>query len=136
MPYSFIEKCTENVEYYKGNLLLPVLCNEKYVPSPEEVVDLLFGVGKLLLSLLVCNRQPVNVEHNRLFLVDLNALKSKNDIKCDDSGSWINNSCNKYQFVKYEENWTQCSHVGSESEKITFNDLLCSKSSPKSHSSF
>ena len=55
------------MEYYKGNLLLPVLCNERYVPLPDEVVDLLFGVGKLV----------------RLFLVDLNALK------------------------------TQCSHVGS-----------------------
>ena len=78
-----------------------------------------FGVGKLVPSLLVCNRQPINVDHNPLFLVDLNTLKSKNDIKCDDSGSWINNSCNKYQFVKYEDNWTQCNHGGSESQKIT-----------------
>ena len=59
---------------------------------------MLFGVGKLVPSLLVCNRQPINVDHNRLFLVDLNTLKSKNDIKCNDSGSWINNSCHKYQF--------------------------------------
>ena len=88
------------MEYYKGNLLLPVLLNEKYVPPPQEVVDVLFGVSKLVPSLLVCNRQPINVEHNPLFLVDLNTLKSKSDIKCDDSGSWIDNSCNKCQFVK------------------------------------
>ena len=79
---------------------------------------MLFGVGKLVPSLLVCNRQPINVEHNRLFLVDLNTLKSKNDIKCNDSGLWINNSCNKYPFVKYEDNWTQCNHGGCESQKI------------------
>jgi hypothetical protein len=58
----------------------------------------------------------VDVEHNRLFLVDLNALKSKNDIKCDESGCWINNSCNKFKFVKYEDKWTQCDHGGSGSE--------------------
>jgi hypothetical protein len=108
---SCIEKRVEDVQYYKGNLLLPVLLDEKYVPPPQDVVDLLFGVGNLVLSLLVCNHQPVNVEHNRLFLVDLNALKSKSDIKCDDSGCWINNSWNKFQFVKYEDNWTQCGHV-------------------------
>ena len=72
----FHRKTPENVEYYKGNLLLPVLLNEKYVPPPQEVVDVLFGVSKLVPSLLVCNRQPINVEHNPLFLVDLNTLKS------------------------------------------------------------
>ena len=119
LSYSLIEKRSDNVEYYKGNLLLPVLYNEKYVPPPQEVVDLLFGVGKLVPSQLVCNHQPINVEHNRLFLVDLNALKSKNDIKCDESGSWINNSCNKYEFVKCKDNWTECDDEGSGSQKIT-----------------
>ena len=107
------------MEYYKGNLLLPVFSDEKYVPPPQEVVDLLFGVGQLVPSLLVCNHQPVDVEHNRLFLVDLNALKSKYDIKCDESGCWINNSCNKFKFVKYEDKWIQCDHGGSGSEEIT-----------------
>ena len=81
---------------------------------------MLFCFGKLVPTLLVFNCQPINVEHNRLFLVDLNTLKLKNDIKSDDSGSWINNSCNKYQFVKYEDNWTQCNHGGCESQKLTF----------------
>ena len=52
---------------------------------PQEVVDVLFGVGELVPSLLVCNRQPINLKHNHLFLVDINTLKSKNDIKWDDS---------------------------------------------------
>ena len=88
------------------------------MPPPQEAVDVLFGVGKLVPSLLVCNRQPINVDHNRLFLINLSTLKSKNDIKCDDSGSWINSSCN-----------TQCNHGGSESQKITLKrTYFCLKS--------
>ena len=35
--------------------------------------------------------QPINVENNTVFVVDLGKLKSAKDIYCDDMGSWRHN---------------------------------------------
>ena len=39
----------------------------------------------------VCISQPVAVENNRLFVVDLSHLKKPKDLLCDDMGSWVCN---------------------------------------------
>ena len=36
----------------------------------------------------VCSMQPMNVEHNAVFIVNLGKLKSLKDIYCDDMGTW------------------------------------------------
>lgn len=90
----------EDVEYYKGNFLLPVFSGGMSVLSPQEVVNFLFGVGKCVPNLLVSSHQPLHVEHNRSFIVDLHSLKSPDDIKCDDCGSWHNLSYNKFEFLR------------------------------------
>ena len=42
--------------------------------------------------------QPLEVYHHATFLVDLEALPSTQDIKCDDVGNWRNNSNDKFYF--------------------------------------
>ncbi len=42
--------------------------------------------------------QPLRVEHHRSFIVDLQALRTIKDIKCDDMGRWKNNSSDKFYF--------------------------------------
>ena len=39
----------------------------------------------------VCTRQPISVEPNRLFVVDLRCLEKPKDVMCDDMGSWVSN---------------------------------------------
>ena len=39
----------------------------------------------------VCTRQPISVEQNRLFVVDLRCLEKPKDVMCDDMGSWVSN---------------------------------------------
>ena len=47
----------------------------------------------------ICTRQPLEVYHHATFLVDLEALPSAQDIKCDDVGNWRNNSNDKFYFT-------------------------------------
>lgn len=39
----------------------------------------------------VCLRTPTNIQHNCTFLVDQSELRSRDDLKADDCGSWKNN---------------------------------------------
>lgn len=55
---------------------------QKYLPSSSKV----------------CSIQPLEVCHHATFLVDLEALPSTQDIKCDDVGNWRNNSNDKFYF--------------------------------------
>lgn len=47
----------------------------------------------------ICTIQPLEVYHHATFLVDLEALPSAQDIKCDDVGNWRNNSNDKFYFT-------------------------------------
>jgi len=40
---------------------------------------------------LICTKQPILVENNYMFLVNLNSLDDPDDIKSDDCGHWIHN---------------------------------------------
>ena len=42
---------------------------------------------------VVATTQPVGVENNAIFIVDLKYLKHTKDIMCDELGSWRNNGC-------------------------------------------
>lgn len=101
---------SDRIEYYNGNLLLPIFSRKKAVLSPAQVTSLLCNIGqsdRTVSSALICHHQPLRVERHRSFIVDLEALKSKDDIKCDDAGSWKNNSSSKFSFVKDGDVWTQ-----------------------------
>ena len=46
----------------------------------------------------ICTAQPLRVQHNCTFIVDLSKLKDIADVKCNDLGSWKNNSHKKFGF--------------------------------------
>jgi hypothetical protein len=96
---------TNEIEFYNGNPNLPVYSKEKKILSPAQTVRLLqakdtFSHAK------VCQRQPLQIEHHRSFLINLKALKSVGDVKCDDMGAWRNNSSSKFKFKTYGESIT------------------------------
>ena len=86
-------------EYYKDNPKLPVYTKKPEALAPLRVVKLLRSVGTLLPISVACMQQPIHVEHHRTFIVDTEALKSMEDLKCDDCGCWLNNSNKKFRFV-------------------------------------
>jgi len=50
---------------------------------------------------LLCSSQPVCVENNVSFVVDLSKLKDPNDVRADDLGAWkCTGSCTLQFFVK------------------------------------
>ena len=89
----------EEVSYYNGDLQMPIFSSNRSVLSPVDVIDVLYNVEHSVDPSRICHRQPIGVERHCSFIVDLHSLKSCDDIKCDDVGSWQNNSCNKFQFV-------------------------------------
>ena len=75
---------------------MPVFTKEKSTLRPVEVVALLMGSS--IENERICSMQPLKVERHRSFLVDLEALRSVNDVKCDDMGSRRNDSSDKFYF--------------------------------------
>lgn len=50
---------------------------------------------------IICSSQPVSVENNVSFVVDMAKLKDPNDIRADDLGAWTcTGSCVLQGFVK------------------------------------
>jgi len=81
-------------DYYNCNENLPVLKRGRMEYTVHKLVSTLLGSfdeGK------VCSAQPVSVEHNCSFLVDLKCVADPNDLRADDCGMW------KHQGV--QKNW-------------------------------
>jgi len=77
-------------EYYKGNRLLPSIpSNILNDFSNNGVVPLIMNAEKSHPQLIATTpTNPVQVENNVCFLVDLDQLEETEDILCDDLGSW------------------------------------------------
>lgn len=81
---------------------MPIFSSKRDVLSPIDAIRVLISVGNTVSSSRVCQRQPIGVSRHSTFIVDLHSLKSVDDIRCDDIGSWQNNSCNKSKFVQVD----------------------------------
>ena len=66
--------------------------------TPNETVELLLNCEHYVERSKICTAQPLRVQHNCTFIVDLSSLKDTGDVKCDDLGSWKNNSYKKFGF--------------------------------------
>ena len=82
---------TGRIEYYKGNVLLPIFFRKKKkdVLSPAQMIPLLHNVGKPNSPVplaLVSAHQPLRVGHHVSFIIDFESLKSNGDVKCNDAG--------------------------------------------------
>ena len=87
----------DSIQFYSGNKALPLFSNKPEVMKPKIAVSTLLQKD-LLSSPKICTIQPLEVYHHATFLVDLEALPSTQDIKCDDVGNWRNNSNDKFYF--------------------------------------
>ena len=107
----------------KDNPRLPVYTKKTAVLGPLAVVKLLRSVGTSLPISVACLQQPLHVENHRTFIVDSQALKSIEDLKCDDVGSWVNNSNKKFCFVVDKDGNVSlkdvCERSGSNDEVLT-----------------
>ena len=44
----------------------------------------------------ICSKVPLRVQKNVVFIIHMGSLDSQGDVKCDDVGSWRNNSNAKF----------------------------------------
>ena len=82
-------------EPYKGDTMTPVFSKKKTACTSEELVRLLLADYE---PEHMCISQPMNVCNNVSFLVDINSLQHRDDLKCDDMGSWKHNGSPKRLF--------------------------------------
>ena len=81
----------------------PYLSESRNVESTTSVVSVILGHG--ITNSEICTSVPINVETNASFVVSTQYLKSVEDIKCDDNGSWLNNGVRKvYLSIVNEKN--------------------------------
>lgn len=85
----------ESIQFYNGNKALPLFSNKPEGMTPKSVVTTRLQKPS---SSKVCSIHPLKVYHHAIFLVDLEALPSAQDIKCNDVGNWRNNSNDKFYF--------------------------------------
>ena len=79
----------DSIKFYSGN---------PDVMKPKRAVSTLLQKD-LPSSPKICTIQPLEVYHHATFHVDLQALPSAQDIKCDNVGNWRNNSNDKFYFT-------------------------------------
>ena len=70
------------LRYYNNDTTMPIFKSSK---SWEQLARLL--VVDHPSEDVICRCQPVNINHNVSFVVDLESLKSPDDLKADENGS-------------------------------------------------
>ena len=84
------------VTFFRSEVDRKYLNNDKCVPI-YDVRNIGCTYSKAVRVLLdgdaslICTKQPILVENNYMFLVDLNLLDDPDDIKSDDCGHWMHN---------------------------------------------
>ncbi|MCG8624910.1 MAG: hypothetical protein MJE68_23290, partial [Proteobacteria bacterium] len=73
-------------DFYNGNPKLPAYARISTRMDTQEIVNAFLDPE--LDDDMICSMQPVNVENNVAFIVDLGKLKNVKDLYCDDMGSW------------------------------------------------
>lgn len=89
-PIILLNYRINDIEYFAGDKDLPVWMNEaKSLSSHDIVRTVLFE--KDTVKPYVCKKQPLSINENATFIVDLSQLPSKKDITADDMGVWKHN---------------------------------------------
>ena len=78
-------------EYHCGRKDLPIFARQKKHLTTAQIVESLLDPE--LGPSQICTTQPVAVESNLVFIVNLNHLKNAKDILCDELGAWKCNGC-------------------------------------------
>lgn len=77
---------TRSEDHYHGNKKLPVYLRQSRRLDTQDMAGILLEPN--MDEQMLCSIQPLNVEHNTVFVIDLSKLKRTKDIFCDDMGSW------------------------------------------------
>ncbi|KAK3726557.1 hypothetical protein QZH41_001960 [Actinostola sp. cb2023] len=95
-----VESFRQRGEFYNGDKRTPVYqWTPKILTSEKAVIILLCPIDQEVLA----TAPPRHVEHNCIFVVDLSQLANKEDVKCDDLGTWRNNGLKTRCYVVDEE---------------------------------
>ena len=84
-----VEPRPKIIELHAENV--PVFSRRKKHLTTTEIIETLLDPD--LNRNVVATTQPVGVESNAAFIVDLKYLEHPKDIMCDEMGSWNNNGC-------------------------------------------
>lgn len=77
------------LEYLHDNRDIPIYERTSKAYSAKEVTEILLDVN--LPTTRIATKQPVSVQENLVFIVDLSHLEKPEDVRADDLGSW---ACN------------------------------------------
>ena len=102
--------CKINVlekDFYHGDCNLPVYSRQQSRFDTQEIITILLDPD--LKDEQVCKSQPVSIEHNAIFVVNLSELRDPKDIYVDDMGSWRYNGVYK-SWVSVEVDGFMVSH--------------------------
>ena len=92
---------TKKQIFIKGDVLTPVFSWSKEAYASETLVRILLSEHE---TERLCISQRINIAHNVSFLIDTSKFKVRDDLKCDDMGSWKHNGSAKMFFnVKRNE---------------------------------
>ena len=81
------------LKFHDSNSCWPYLAESWDVESSSSIVPIILGLG--ITAEYVYTSVPLNVQTNCNFIVNTENLKSMEDIRCNDCGSWINNGTRK-----------------------------------------
>ena len=104
MIHRFCRKAVKEeslIEYYCGRKDLPIFARQKKHLSTTQIVESLLDPN--LAQDQISNTQPVGIESNLAFIIDLKRLKHPKDILCDELGSWKCNGCHHTWVVVNED---------------------------------
>jgi len=73
-------------DYFQGDKDLPIWHRGTKSLSSSEIVHLLFE--RNYIEPWICHKQPLSVNENTTFIIDLAKLPSRNDVFADDMGVW------------------------------------------------
>ena len=105
-PTSISVRATTD-DYYNGNSKLPVYSRQPERLDTQETVNILLDPE--LSTRKICSSQPLNAEHNAIFVVDISKLEDKKDIYCVDMGSWKYNGV-YWSWVEVDEDGFVTAH--------------------------
>lgn len=81
--------------YLNNNMNIPIFEQTSDHYTTKAIVEIL--LDKHLPLSKIATSQPVNVQSNMVFVVDLSKLSSPEDIRADDLGSWLCNGKRRQQ---------------------------------------
>ena len=76
----------EDDDFYHDNPKLPIYSRTSVRLDTHNIVNAVLDPE--LKEDKVCSMQPIDVENNAVFIVDLGKLGTLKDLYCDDMGSW------------------------------------------------